>query len=269
MLADRALAFLRRDFAVETSYRAAFFMQFGSMFIGVASFYFMSRLLGSAASPYLAEYGGDYFGFALIGIAFVGLQSLGLTAFSSAIGRAQSDGTLEAMLTTPTSVRTIILSSSIWGFLMTALSITLYLVYGAVFFGADLGGANIPAALLVLALSTIAFGGLGILSASVIMVIKRGDPVSWVFSSVSSFLGGVVFPVALLPGWLERIAHVLPVFYALRAMRMTVLQGAGIAELGTDLIILACFAAVSLPLGMLAFSRALGVAKTEGTLGTY
>ena len=190
-------------------------------------------------------------------------------SFSGAISSAQSQGTLEAMLVTPTSLATILLSSSIWDFLMASLNVFAYLVVGTVVFGADIGDANVLSALVVLILTVLVFSGVGILSASAIMVLKRGDPVTWLFGSVSAFLGGTLFPVSMLPQWLQTIAHLLPVYYALHAMRLAVLRGATLSEIGSDVLILSAFALVIVPASIWTFRRAVRVAKTEGTLGTY
>lgn len=269
MIAEKSIAFVKRDFTLERSYRLAFIMRVFGMFLGVAAFFFVSRLIGTAANPYLKAYNGDYFGFVLVGIAFASFQGVGLGAFSSAISGAQSHGTLEAMLVTPTNLTTIILSSSIWNFIWTTISVVLYLTIGAIFFGADLGKANLPSALAVLTLTSIVFSGIGILSASAIMVLKRGDPISWAFGSTSAFLGGTYFPTTVFPSWLQGVAHAFPIFYGLRAMREAVLNGASLAELAPDLLVLLGFAAVILPISIVAFRAAVRVAKTDGTLGAY
>src|SRR5512135_3586190 len=96
----RAYAFLTRDFLTEISYPVSFLTQFGGVVVSATLFYFIAQALGSAASPYLAEYGGDYFGFVLVGIAFGGYFGVGLQSFARALRDAQTNGTLEAMLMT-------------------------------------------------------------------------------------------------------------------------------------------------------------------------
>jgi ABC-2 type transport system permease protein len=59
-------------------------------------------------------------------------------------------------------------------------------------FGVDRGNANLFDAMIILILTIICFCSLGIISASFIMIFKRGDPVNWVFGSVSALLGGVL-----------------------------------------------------------------------------
>ncbi len=193
------LAFLQRDFQNEFSYRFAFFFQFFNIFFMVGVFYFISSILGPAASPYLAAYGGDYFSFVLIGIAFAGYFGVGLSTFSNNIRQAQTTGTLEAMLSTPTSLPIIIISSALWDYWMTTLRVLVYLGVGVIFLKVDLQHANLASVILILMLTIVVFSSLGVLAASFIMVLKRGDPIAWIFNAASSFLGGVYYPVSVLP----------------------------------------------------------------------
>ncbi|MEJ2265934.1 MAG: ABC transporter permease, partial [Anaerolineales bacterium] len=194
--------------------------------------------------PYLEAYGGDYFAFVLIGIAFAGYFGVGLSSFSSSLRQAQTTGTLEAMLTTPTALSTIILSSSLWSYLLTTLRVLVYLLIGDLFLKVNLGGGNYLGALIVLILTIISFSSLGIIAASFIMVLKRGDPITWLFNATSSFLGGIYYPVTILPGWLQFFSYLLPVTYALRAMRLALLQGASTATILSDILVLAVFSAI-------------------------
>ncbi|MFQ5574714.1 MAG: ABC transporter permease, partial [Terriglobia bacterium] len=176
-MGPKLLAFLKRDFRNEVSYRFSFFMRFFGIFFSVTTFFFVAQLFGKSVSPHLEAYGGDYFSFVLIGIAFSGFLGTGLSTFSSSISSAQAQGTLEAMLVTPTKLSAIIVLSSFWSFLFTSFNVLVYLVFGAAVFGMNLGNVNILAALLILALTIVAFSGVGVISASFIMVLKRGDPI--------------------------------------------------------------------------------------------
>jgi ABC-2 type transport system permease protein len=263
------LAFLKRDFQVESSYRFAFLMQLFGIFFSVGVFYYVSRLLGAAAAPFLAPYGGDYFAFVLIGIAFSGYFGVGLSSFGNSLRQAQISGTLEAMLAAPTRLSLIILASAQWDYLMTTLRVLVYLAVGAGLLGVDLGGGNYLAALLVLALTIVTFSSLGVLSASFIMVLKRGDPITWAFGALSTLLGGVYYPVTVLPGWLQSVSNLFPITYALHAMRLALLRGASFRVLLPDLAALAFFSVGLLPLSLLAFHYAVRRARREGSLTHY
>jgi len=262
-------AFLRRDFMQEASYRLAFLLQFFNIFFSVLIFYFISEMLGEAAAPYLTEYGGDYFSFVLIGIAFLGYFSTGLSSFASSLRHSQTTGTLEAMLTTPTSLSAIILASSLWDYLVTTLRVLVYLAVGVLLLRADIQNGNYLAALLIIVLTVVTASSLGIIAASFIMVTKRGDPIQWGVSALNGLLGGVYYPVAILPAGLAWLARLLPITYSLHAMRLALLTGASWSQLAPDILALVVFSIILLPLSLAVFRFAVHRAKVEGSLTHY
>lgn len=261
-------AFLVRDFRTEASYRLSFLLSLSGVFLTAFTYFFVSRLLGESVVPMLQPYGGDYFAFALIGVAFGSYFTLGLSGFARALRRAQTTGTLEAMMMTPVPVSIIILGSAAWSYAFTTLRVVVYLTLG-VLLGMELAGANYLGALLTLLVAIVAFASIGIIAAGVIMIIKRGDPVTSLFGGIATLVGGVFYPVEIMPGWLQAVANLLPITYALRAMRLALLQGASWAELAPDLIVLAAFAVVLFPLSLLVFRYAVQRARAEGSLTHY
>jgi len=264
-----AWAFFKRDLRSEVSYRLSFLLQFFNVFFSVAVFYFVAVLFGEGAAPFLKPYGGDYFSFVLIGIAFAGYFNTGLSSFSNSLRRAQTTGTLEAMLSTPTRLSTIILSSSQWSYLMTTLRVVVYLLIGTFILDVNLTQGNFWVAIIVLVLTVISFSSLGIIAAGFIMVLKQGNPVTWIFGTASSLLGGVYYPIEVMPIWMQSIAKILPVTYALRAMRLALLKGAPISSLLPDILVLMGFCVVLMPISLLIFRLAVRRARVDGSLTHY
>ncbi len=101
------------------------------------------------------------------------------------------------------------------------------------------------------------------------MVIKRGDPVTWIFTSLSWLLGGVIYPISILPDWLQKFSHLLPITYCLEGMRLALLKGLSTSALLPDISVLALFSVVLLPLSVGLFGYAVKRAKIEGSLTHY
>jgi ABC-2 type transport system permease protein len=118
-------------------------------------------------------------------------------------------------------------------------------------------------------LTIFAFSGIGILSASFTMVFKQGDPVNFLFGSVSSLLGGVLYPITVLPDWLRPVSYLIPLTYSLSAMRRAILLGEPLAALAADVLPLIFFGVVLLPLSFVAFRYSVKRAKIEGSLTQY
>jgi ABC-2 type transport system permease protein len=269
IMRPKALAFLKRDFLIAISYRVKFLIQIGGIFISTLIFFFLSKLVGRGVSDQLAAYGGDYFAFVLVGIAFTDYLSVSLGSFAGQIRTAQMQGTLEALLVTPTSVPTILFSSSLYSFSFTSLRVLLYLVFGVFVFGLTLRVVSIAAFLVVMFLTILAFSGIGLLSAAFIVVFKQGSPVGWLVTTASGLLGGVFYPVAVLPSWLKPYAYLLPITHALEAMRQILFQGATLATVYQQTLILGLFAAALVPMGLGAFAYGLKTARREGSLIHY
>jgi ABC-2 type transport system permease protein len=265
----RLFAFLVRDFYTETSYRMGFLVGLTGIVFRVFIFYFLAQLVDSSAVPLLTDYNGDYFAFVLIGIAFGSYFGTGLTGFATALRQAQTTGTLEALLMTPTPVSTIIIGSAAWSYTYTTFRVLVYLLVGVLFLGLNLRGANVLAALVSLVLAIISFASIGIVTAGVIMIIKRGDPVTALFGNAANLIGGVYYPVEILPDWLQTLAKLLPITYALRAMRLALIGGASWQTLAPDLLALGLFCVVLFPVSLVIFRFAVDRARADGSLAQY
>ena len=266
---EKPLAFIWRDFINEATYKLAFIIQFFSIFISVLTLFFLSRLLGDVGLFHLEPYGGNYFAFVLIGIAFFSYLGVSIREVSKVIREGQMLGTLEALLVTQTSIPTIIISSTLYSFIWATFQVLAYLLLGTLLFGLTLGNANILSALSILLLTIISFSSIGIISASFVMVLKKGDPVAWVIGAVSGLLGGVYYPISVLPAWLQKISYLLPITYSLEAMRLALLKGYSLRDLSANIFVLIGFSVTMLPLSILIFKYAVKRAKTDGSLTHY
>lgn len=265
----KALAFLQRDLLLEFSYPLAFAWRWGGVLFSLVTFYFLGSLISPAASPYLAPYGGNYFAFVVIGLALTSFQGVALNSLSQGILYGMYTGTLEAMLMTPTSLPTVIFSSVLWHFLSASVEIFLYLAMGLLLFGLSLSQTNVPATLVLFGLTVFAFLPLGILSASFILLFKRGDPLTMAIGQLSILLGGAYYPLTVLPEWLQVVAQVLPFTHALEGLRQAVLNGQGLPRLASEITVLFGFGAALFPFSLWVFSRAVSQAKRLGTLGQF
>jgi ABC-2 type transport system permease protein len=261
-------AFLVRDFRDDSSYKIGFLFRVATVLINVAIYYFIASAFGSVAAPYLSNYGGNYFAFVIIGVAFSEYLALGIGAIGESIRQGQTTGTLELMLLSPTRLIVTLLSSSLWSYVFASLRVLVYLVVGAML-GMRFEHANVPFALLSLVLAIISFNALGLFTASVIIMMKRGNPLGWALRVSSMVLSGVYYPVDVLPAWLRPLGQLLPLTHALELLRRSLLLGEGFTQLWGDLLILAGLTIVLLPLGVLACHLAIRVARTDGSLSHY
>ena len=257
-----------RDMWTATSYRAGFLMSIGGSLMNVVGLFFLSRTLGGGITAPLAEYGGDYFAFTVLGVAVTTLMALGLAGIGSRVREGQMMGTLELMLLSPNRLGLLLLSSSSWSHAQAALSIVVYLIVG-VTLGMDLSQANVPVAILALVLAIASFNALGLIAASVVILIKQGNPVSLLIGLASALLAGVMYPVSVLPGVLQALAQLLPLTHALELIRRSVLLGEGFPTLWQPFLTLGVLTAILAPLGLWLCGTAVRIAQTDGSLSQY
>ena len=262
-------AFVKKDVSLALSYRLSFLLQFLGMFLAIATFYFLSKVIGGAMSGPLDAYGGDYFSFVLLGLALSTYMTLGLQTFSGAIREGQMMGTLEIMLLSPTKLNVILLSSAVWDYFFDSIKVFLLLICGIIVFGVSFAQANVLAAAVILMFSIASFASIGMISAAFTIVLKKGDPIAWAMAGLSTLLSGVFYPVTVLPQWLQSFSSVLPLTYALNAMRHAMLQGFSFYELRGDILPLIGFSILLLPLALFSFKQAVKRAKIEGSLVHY
>ncbi len=262
----KVLACFERDLAIARSYRGAFVYELMEALFGVATYYYLSRFVQSEALARVLPAGGDYFAFALVGVAFYDYLTVSFDVFEESLQQARQNGTLEALLVTETSLATQLAGSCMYPFALLAMRTVVYLAWGVLLFGFPVAEANWAGVLLVLAVSVASFAALGVLSAAHLLLFKRGTPVRWVFLGVAGLVSGMIYPVSVLPDWLQTVARFIPVTWSLEAMRGALLEGTPLAGLWPAIQALLLFAAVLLPLSLGAFTWALRRTKITGTL---
>jgi ABC-2 type transport system permease protein len=102
-----------------------------------------------------------------------------------------------------------------------------------------------------------------------VLLIKRGEGLIALVGSVLVLLGGLYYPVGTLPAPLDTLAEIVPISHAVDALRETLLTGAGVGSVADDLLPVAAFAVVGLPLAGWAVEAALDACRRRGTLGQY
>jgi len=264
-----AWQFVKRDFIENISYRFTFLMQSFGMFVQVGIFYFLSTLIGSAASPHLEEYGGNYFPFVMIGIVFMSFVTLVQNGIKTKIERLQTTGTLEALLVTRTKPGVLISFSMLYDLLFTITNSFIYLFICLLFFRMHFDQPNILGGVVVLMLTILSLLPIGIGSAAFILVFKKGDPINFIISNASRLLAGVWYPVAVLPLFLKKIGYFLPLTHSLEAARKTILMGEPLWAVRDHLLYLSVFTIVMLPFSLWIFSKSIERAKQTGSLAKY
>src|SRR6185436_8384764 len=131
--------------------------------------------------------------------------------------------------------------------------------------GVDAPDANYLAAFALLAIGSLSFIGVGIMT-SVLPLIspEKGAQLGFVAQGIMLVVSGVYYPVSVLPQWMQWISTISPATYALRGIRHAILDGYSVSESWADIWPLIVIGVVAIPLGLYVFGAGERYAKRHG-----
>lgn len=258
-------AFVRRDAQIALSYRLPFAMGLVQSTITLAFLFFLSRLVGPRLATLSAR--GSYFDFAVIGTLLLTVFSTTLVSMSQRLRADQSTGTLEVLFTMPLRPALSVVASAAYqtAYAAAGAVVTLAIAVGlGLRFHVSAWSALV--ALATLACSLVFFVSLGVVLAAYVVVFKKGETLTGLAMTALSVVGGVYYPVSLLPHGLRVLADLIPFTWMLAVLRQGLLGAeAPVGRLGQ----LALTDVVAIPVALALFGAALRSAQRRGTLGQY
>jgi ABC-2 type transport system permease protein len=109
----------------------------------------------------------------------------------------------------------------------------------------------------ILVIGTLSFLGLGIVATALTKEQESAQLVLGLLQFPMMFLSGVLFPVEQMPSFLQTVSRVLPLTYAVEALRKVMILGAGLDAILGPLTILIALGVVTMTLGVPLFDRAV------------
>jgi ABC-2 type transport system permease protein len=150
-------------------------------------------------------------------------------------------GAIERLLLAPLRLPALLAGKLLGGMVFGLVTTVAVLVVALAVFG--VAGVRWPLLIGTLLLSAAAFAALGALISVSVVEVFEAQTLANAFRFPMMFLGGVFVPLAALPFWLRVVARLLPLTYAVEAMRAAMGGGEGMRA-GIDLLVLSTFAIV-------------------------
>ncbi|MCD4786441.1 MAG: ABC transporter permease [Candidatus Eremiobacteraeota bacterium] len=203
----------------------------------------------------------------VIGAILWGFLSLIFHELSENIAWERWEGTIEHTLMAPilraTHLAGNCIATVIYGLARTAL----ILVVVSMFLKVNLGNANLFAASVILAVSSLSFIGLGLIGGILpLLSPEKGPQATHIIQALILLVSGVYYEIEVLPRWLQFFSKISPATYTLKAMRLALLEGKGISDLKGYIIILLVMGIVLIPIGYIGFRIAENYARRAGKL---
>jgi ABC-2 type transport system permease protein len=210
-----------------------------------------------------------------VGVMLWGLLSVVFQEIANSITYERWEGTLEYTFMAPVSRLIHLAGVSLFATGYAVVRSVIIVAGLLLFVDLDLSRANWAGIVVVLAVSSAAFIGLGLMAATLpVFSPERGAEATNIFQGILLLVSGVYYPVEVLPRWLQPLSVVSPATYALSATRKLIGIGDG-GELGAgaplsacvyELTVLTLMGLVSIPLGLYVFSLVERWAKHTGKL---
>ncbi|HTX09575.1 MAG TPA: ABC transporter permease [Solirubrobacteraceae bacterium] len=254
------LATMKRDALIFVSYRLRVFSQAVAMLFSLTIFYYVGKLVPAGAiGPH-----GKYFAFAVVGIVTTAV-------LTSALGSVQivrmelMQGNFERILISPLG--------PVWGVVaVVAFPIAYSTVFAGVMlalasliFGVPLHVGGIAPALAVGLLGALCLACIGLLFVAALIAFKSSLGATWVIAGLS-LLGGAYFPLRLFPGWIRWTSDVQPYTPTVDLLRHLLVGTRPVQAVWLELIKLAGFAALLMPVSITILWLAVKLSRHRGTI---
>src|SRR5919107_5639083 len=177
------------------------------------------------------------------------------------------EGTIEYTFMAPLSRAVHLIGMGAFAVLYGVIRTALLFAVVALFFGLEFPQADFGAALLLLAVASVSFVGVGMVTAVLPLISpEKGAQLGFIAQGMLLVVSGVYYPVEIMPGWMQAIATISPATYALHGIRASVLDGQGIGTLWGDVWPLIVLGVVAIPAGLAVFRAGERYAKRHGKL---
>lgn len=211
---------------------------------------------------------GNYLSFVLLGAIISTYIFSGLWGVGNALREETYWGTLEYMIVSPTHPMVILVGKTLVEFIYASVVVIIQALIAVFILGLRVGIDQILPVILIVFLLLVGFYGLAIALAGFTLLIKEVHgfvhTLEWVFYLFSP----IRYPVEINP-ITKTLSLLLPLTYALVAVRAIILLNKKILDLGQTILLLGVMDIVFLLVGILLFTYLEKKTRKIGTIAMY
>jgi ABC-2 type transport system permease protein len=229
--------------------------------IGLSAYVFVYRALHAPET---------FVGFVILGGAMMAFWLNVLWSMANQLFWEKEVGNLGLYIMAPGSLMAILLGMAIGGMAATSLRAAVILALGIWFFHVHFAITSVPLLAVVFAVSLAALYGMGMLFASLFLLLGREG---WHYVNLAQepvyLLSGTYFPVKSLNGWVAAAASLIPLTLGLDATRQLVFAGdptLGLLTVPREIAVLVGLGVTLIALSRLSLGHMERLAIGSGTL---
>ncbi len=184
--------------------------------------------------------------------ALLTMVTIMLTAM--AIVRERERGTLEQLLVTPMSGRTLLMGKLFPFAVLGMIEISVALAFGVLWFQVPFAGSVLLLFILSI-LYLFATLGIGLLFSTLTSTQQQAMFFAWFFSVFALLTSGFFTPIANMPQWVQYVTYINPMRYYMSIVRGIMMRGSSLADLSFDSWALLVFGVTVFSIASLRFSK--------------
>ena len=206
----------------------------------------------SISETKVSERGSRYIDFVVPGLLGMNLMGSGIWGIGFSIVDARKKKLLKRFIATPMSKAEYLASFLFFRLSLLVIEVTTLIGFGALVFGVPLRGSLLQL-VAICVLSSLAFGGLGLLVASRARTVEGASGLMYLVMLPMWVFSGVFFSSGNFPDATQPFIQALPLTAVNDALRANMLQGATWSMVGPELLVIATWLVVCFTLALRLF----------------
>lgn len=208
-------------------------------------------------------------GFVFVGFAMYMWLSIFLWRPGTLLREEQIRGSLEATFLTPASRLVVLFGPPVAHLWPVLFQFAVMVVSMRVLFSVELAPDALARALVVIFVGVPSMYALAALFSTAVLRFGEIGPLVQLVRGTLVLLCGITYPVAMLPGWAQAAAALVPTTYVVGDVRRVLLAGDPLGAVAGDLGVIVMFALVLTCLAVAAYRWIERDARRSGTIGAY
>jgi ABC-2 type transport system permease protein len=227
--------------------------------------------VGGLQSQSFADLAGtpDFIPFVVLGAILNSYVLTSLYGMGESIRREAYRGTLDYILSSPCNKAFILMGKALSESIKSTIYASSQLTICILFFGIQLTIGVITPIIFIIILLILGLYGIALILAAISLKHKQAHDLAHTMEYVFSIFSPVRYPLAQLPLWAQIIGKLLPLTYALIAVRSLMLLNQNIAALYLEILVLLIIDVIAIFGGFYLFNWMEEKTKTSGTISHY
>lgn len=258
--------FIKKQFLIDYSYKINFVFQFATIPITFFSFFFLSRIVDTDNNFFQND---NYLLYAIIGVSSLEFSISIMNFISQRLREEQISGVLEEISSYKITYSKYIFMNAFYPAIIAFIKFYFFMIMLSFFGSIDISFKNFLISIPVFLLALLSMTGVSMISSSIIILIKRGNIFNRIFITVSGFCAGIVYPVEVLPVFLQKISLILPTYHLPKALRNIFSNSFSFDDLISSMLAQSFIAFILLLLGYIFVEKAVKFVKKYFALSNF